>query len=191
MVNRIRPCVLFLLFLTGCSVVTRNAASGSFKDTIARNTKRITIERDFTVVMSMDIIRLSRQVRQAYVDEYAGTYMLSKAAKQAMLEEQKAQAKQWDAFFLIVYTSPRTYSSLNSDDPLWKLYLESDGKTLSPSSLSRMESQRELMKGFFPEINSWDEVYLVKFPRQAGEVKGSARLRFIVTGILGKGDADF
>ena len=189
MVNRIRSSLLFICFLTGCSVVTRNAASGSFKDTVAGNTRRITIERDFSVVLSMDIIHLNEQVRNAYVDEYSRTYMLSKDAREKMLREQEAEERKWDAFFLIVYTSPHTYSSLDSIDSLWKLYLESNGKAVPPASINRIESQREMMKGFFPEIDSWDEVYLVRFARRSG--KGNAGLRFIVTGILGRGEADF
>ncbi len=79
----------------GCNVVTRNAASNNFKNTIDDNAKRISIERDFSVVLSMDVIHINDQVRKAYVDEYARLYLLSTKEKNKMLQQQMEQDKQW------------------------------------------------------------------------------------------------
>ena len=175
--------------LTGCSVVTRNAASNNFKNTIDDNAKRISIERDFSVVLSMDVIHINDQVRMAYVDEYARLYLLSPQEKDKMLRQQLEQDKQWDAFYLIVYSAPGIDSSLDSTDSLWKIYLEADGSIEPPESVDDINAQRDFIKGFFPWINSWDSVYLVRFKKQPSGHK--AGIKFIVTGILGKGETDF
>ncbi len=181
--------IIFIILLTGCSIVTRNAASNNFKKAIHDNMKRISIEKDFSLVLSMDIIHINEQVRKAYVDEYAKLYLLSKNDKEKMLEQQKEQSKEWEAFYLIVYTAPNIESSLDSNDSIWKLYLESDNQIESPESVNEINSQRDLIKGFFPWISSWDTVYLVRFKKQRNEYKTG--IKFIITGILGKGETEF
>ncbi len=151
--------------------------------------KHISIERDFSLILSMDVIHINDQVRKAYVDEYAKLYLLSKNEREKMLEQQKEQNKEWEAFYLIVYTAPSIESSLDSDDSLWKLYLESDSRVESPTSINEINAQRDLIKGFFPWISSWDTVYLVRFKKQQDEYKTG--IKFIITGILGKGETDF
>lgn len=190
MVNRLRPLfILFIIVLGGCSVVTRNAASNNFKSAIDENTKRLSIERDFSVVLSMDVIHINEQVRKAYVDEYARLYLLSKQDKDKMLQQQMEQDKEWDAFYLIVYTAPGIYSPLDSNDSLWKMYVQSGGHIEPPASVDEIKSERDLIKGFFPWIDSWDTVYLARFKKQPGEHK--AGIKFIITGILGKGETGF
>ncbi len=181
--------ILFVLLLTGCSVVTRNAASGSFKDAIEDNTKRITIERDFSIVLSMDVVHMNEDVRKAYADEYSKLYMLSEDEKGKMLLQQAEEGREWDAFYLIVYTAPGIDSSLDSKDSIWKMYIESGEQTESPVSLEEITDQRELLKGFMPWISSWDRVYVIKFIKNGNRPGGG--MKFIVTGILGKGEADF
>ncbi|MCL4468136.1 MAG: hypothetical protein M1591_04300 [Deltaproteobacteria bacterium] len=188
--NRLRSSfIVFIILLTGCSVVTRNAASNNFKNTIDDNAKRISIERDFSVVLSMDVIHINDQVRKAYVDEYARLYLLSTKEKNKMLQQQMEQDKQWEAFYLIVYTAPGIESSLDSTDSLWKMYLDAGGTIEPPVSVDEINAQRDFIKGFFPWISSWDTVYLVRFKKQQPGYKTG--IKFIVTGILGKGETDF
>lgn len=184
--NRHRSSLLlFVLILTGCSVVTRNAASGRFKDAIEENTRHISIERDFSIVLSMDIVHMNQDVRTAYVDEYAKHYLLPDAEKEKMLRQQATENVTYDAFYLIMYTAPGIDSSLGGPDSVWKIYAEYGGKIESPVSLEEVTSQRDLLKGFMPWISSWDRVYVVKFDR------GGSAVNVIVTGILGKGEANF
>ncbi len=181
--------IALIIMLAGCSVVTRNAASGNFKTTVQENTKHITIERDFSVALSMDIIHINTQVRKAYVDEYARLYMLPKKDEEAMLRRQLEQDKQWEAFYLIVYTAPDVDTPFDSTDSLWKLYVSSDNHLEAPESLDEITSQRDFIKGFFPWISSWDRVYLVRFRRLPRSYRKD--FKFIVTGVLGKGETDF
>lgn len=169
--------------------MSRNAASESFKSTITDNTRRITIEKDFSTVLSMDIIRLNGDVIKAYVYEYSELYMLSKDEKEKMLEQQEEENEKWHAFYLIVYTAPNADYSLDSYDSMWKLYVEADGTVESPVLIKKIEGKRDLMKGFFPWITSWDTVYLVRFNRD--HQPDSSKFKFIVTGILGKGETEF
>jgi len=180
--------ILCVIFLTGCSIVTLNAASSRFKDTIANNKKHITIERNFSVVLSMDIIPLNSDVREAYTGEYSRLYMLSKTEKEKMFKHQEEENKKWEAFYLIVYTAPHIDSSLGSDS-IWKMYVETDGHIEPPAFVGEITSGRPVLKGFFPRINSWDRVYLVKFARNTGG--NATSLKFIITGILGKGEVTF
>ncbi|MGB9735134.1 MAG: hypothetical protein ACP5JP_02210 [bacterium] len=187
--NRLRPSIILLtIFITGCSVVTRNAASGYFKDTIDRNMKRVAIERDFSLILSMDVIHINEEVRKAYTDEYARLYLLSPQEKENMLAEQQEQEQRWEAFYLIVYTAPNLDTSLADTDSIWKLYLKTDDHLEPPASINEITMQRELIKGFFPWISSWDRVYLVRFKKQP---VNNNTITFIVTGILGKGEATF
>jgi len=189
-VNRFRSSFLmFIIFVTGCSVVTRNVASNYFKTTIDKNMERISIESDFSLVLSMDVIHINDEVRRAYTEEYAKLYLLTPDEKEKMLKEQERQNKRWEAFYLIVYTAPNMDSSLDSPDSIWRLYLKADNHIEPPASIDEITSQRDIMKGFFPWINSWDRVYLVRFKKQP--VEHSNKIKFIVTGILGRGEANF
>ncbi len=188
--NKAGPVIAVLvIMLAGCSIVTRNAASDNFKSTVQENTKHISIERDFSVVLSMDIIHINRPVRKAYVDEYARLYMLSKKDEETMLRQQLEQDKQWQAFYLIVYTAPDADTPLDSTDSLWKLYVSEDSRLEAPVSIEEITSQRDFIKGFFPWISSWDRVYLVRFKKAPGSA--GTNFKFIITGILGKGETDF
>lgn len=180
--------ILFVVFITGCSIVTRNAASDYFKDTIDKNMKRLSIERDFSLILSMDVIYINEQVRKAYTDEYAKLYLLSPQEKEMMLKEQREQEQRWEAFYLIVYTAPNLDSSFDSPDSIWKLYIKADDHLEPPASINEITGQRELIKGFFPWISSWNRIYIVKFKKQPVERKG---ITFIVTGILGKDEVTF
>jgi hypothetical protein len=151
---------MFIIFVTGCSVVTRNVASNYFKTTIDKNMERISIESDFSLVLSMDVIHINDEVRRAYTEEYAKLYLLTPDEKEKMLKEQERQNKRWEAFYLIVYTAPNMDSSLDSPDSIWRLYLKADNHIEPPASIDEITSQRDIMKGFFPWINSWDRVYL-------------------------------
>ncbi len=181
--------ILLIFFLTGCSIVSRNAASDDFKSAITDNTRRITIEKDFSVVLSMDIIRLNSDVVKAYVDEYSKLYMLSEDEKEKMMQQQTEENSKWNAFYLIVYTAPNTDYSLDSDSSIWKLYVESDSHAEPPVFIEQIRVKRDLIKGFFPWITSWDTVYLVRFNRD--RQSGNPPVKFIVTGILGEGEAEF
>ena len=69
------------------------------------------------------------------------------------------------------------------------MYLDTDGTIEPPVSVDEINAQRDFIKGFFPWISSWDTVYLVRFKKQQPGYKTG--IKFIVTGILGKGETDF
>ncbi len=190
MVNRIFPLLpIVLAFFTGCNLVTRTADTSGFRDVAAEHTQMISVERDFSLVLSMHVVYVDEKVARAFVDDYAKLYMLSSGDKKKMLGQQTAENKQWYRFFLVVYTAPGPYEPLDSPDSPWKMYLESGGLTESPVSVTDMESKRAMFKMFFPDINSWEMMYMVRFKKNKAERSGG--LKFIVTGILGEGKAVF
>ncbi|MCL4478472.1 MAG: hypothetical protein M1381_05145 [Deltaproteobacteria bacterium] len=176
------------LLLTGCSVFTRSAVSDRYENTVSKYTKHIMIERDFTDVLSIDVVYMNPEMKKAFVDEYAKIYMLPEQEKIKMFDEQKNNSEKWEEFILIVYSAPNL-GSINGSDSIWKLYLKAGKRTEKPVYIDDLSSQYNLMKGFFPGVDSWDRLYLVRFNKL--QPHPHDRLKFVVTGVLGNGEVSF
>lgn len=108
--------------------------------------------------------------RQAYVAEYARVYVLPEAEREALLEREIAALETYHDFVVAMYAPVRESAELIRERRVWRLYLEGPGGVrVSPSVVERIKEPLPVVSAFFPYVDRWSRVFLVRFPKQTAD----------------------
>jgi len=161
-----------------------------------RSTEAYSIER-FTDVLRATATWQGWEFRWAYVVRYAKDYSLSTERRQELLRETLADAAVNHRFFITMAGSRVRETDLTSSQSAWRLLLiSSDGRSVSPSGIEKLNRPGAVERAYFPSVSPWRLAFRVAFPTVAddgaplfGEGADRATLRF--TGALGTVDLDW
>ncbi len=108
--------------------------------------------------------------RQAYVAEYARVYLLPETEREALLRREAAALETYHDFVVSVYAPARDIAELTRERGIWRLYLEGPGGArVSPSVVERVKEPLPIVSAFFPYVDRWSRVFLVRFPKQTAD----------------------
>ncbi|HLG20098.1 MAG TPA: hypothetical protein VI895_09845 [Bdellovibrionota bacterium] len=108
----------------------------------------------------------TKELQQAYVEEYAKRYELPPDKKNEMLARQLAETRDYDVFFVSHFTSDRKSARITADPNVWRLTLSNDpsGQTVEePFSVTPMTSNDPVLQYFHPYVTHWSKTFRVKF----------------------------
>ena len=136
----------------------------------------------------------STQFRRAYVAEYAHRYRFDEDKTAVLLSNELDSYKAYNEFFISTYTPRDSWNDFAEKDSIWQLYLhDGKGRRAEPVEIEELDSNDVLLNDFFPYIDPWSKVYLVRFPRfdTSGTTpigdRESAELTLVIVGIKAKG----
>lgn len=127
------------------------------------------------------------QFRTAYVNEYAEKYKLPVDQQSAMMAEEQAEAGKGIDLVVAVNGYEGSWEKLEEAAGTWKIRCQvNDGDWQPPVSLSTLTKDPKLGY-FFPYVNHWTKVYLVRCPFPA-DLKQWSEIHHLVArfaGVLG------
>ena len=135
------------------------------REVVANNLKTASIYDEFETRAIFDVLWLSDETRETYVDLHCKKRGKDKQAKQALLRRQLEDNKHWTTFYILSDVRDKTHVSLTDKNSLWSLYLTTtDGQKITPVSIKESEVEPEYQSLFGPRFNSFKRAYMVKFP---------------------------
>lgn len=159
--------------LAGCAALetqTEARPSPSYREILERWTDT---EREYDQLetrLYVSATYKSWAFRQAYVAEYARVFRLPEAEREAMLARETASLEQFHEFVLSAYTPVRQSGDFLTTTGIWRLYLEGPGGASVPAArVERITQPLPVLSAFFPYVDRWSRVFLVRFPKRTPE----------------------
>lgn len=184
-------CLVFAAFMVGCSVVDAvqqahgDDLSASYVEAVKRWTDEDVLYRDFESQLRVAATYKSYSFRHAYVQQYARRFKLDPAEYEKMMTEQADLAIRNYEFLLAVSVPDDRDRDLALTSSMWRIYLDGAAdERLEPLEIRPILKDKALIRGFYPHVTPWADLYLVRFAGPTGK-PNSAKLDLTITGVLG------
>ncbi len=164
--------VLFLLLLPSCFKYHRifkgEVPQGTEKernlDIINHNVKTVSVYDQFTTKAIFDVLWLSDEARDYYVELYTNKHGLTDILSEAMLRRQLEENRHWVTFFVLSYIPEEGNNVLSDKEASWSFCLQFlSGKKVTPSQIKEVALAPEIKYFFGKKLTSFKTAYLVKF----------------------------
>jgi len=185
----------------GCQVVSSvkqiEASSdpyqgSNYKAVVMKWTSEVRIYRGLALELMSSATFKSPEFREAYADEYARTYKLSIEEKEKLIKDQKEASLIYNDFIMAAYVPDKKWNDFNKKDSIWEIHLNAgNGKKIKPLEIRKIKKIDAVISHFFPYINTWQSIYLVRFPAKLpGTDKNiiddtCSNIKMVITSVLG------
>ena len=178
--------ILLIVILAGCqgcqivsSVKQIEASSdpyqgSTYKAVLMKWTSEARIYRGLDLELMTSATFKSPEFREAYANEYDRTYKL------------------YNDFIMSAYVPDKKWNDFNKKDSIWKIYLNAGNeKKIKPLEIRKIKKIDAVLTHFFPYINTWESIYLVRFPvKLPGTDKNiiddtCSNIKIVITSVLG------
>ncbi|MBI5233201.1 MAG: hypothetical protein HY880_02490 [Deltaproteobacteria bacterium] len=178
----------------GCSVIEKiSPPLSSYDIAVNKHTREAKIYEGLDTRLFIYATYKDLSFREAYVEEYARRFKLDADSKNVLMEREKEALERYNEFLVSAYTPVDKWNDFSEKDSVWRFFLEDDlGRRLVPVEVKKAERADPLLKEFFPYLDYWSNVYIVRFPKYAddgyGPIPGddTKSIRFNVAGALGR-----
>jgi len=164
----------------------------NYKAVVMKWTSEACIYRGLALELMSSVTFKSPEFREAYANEYARTYKLSREEKEKFIRDQKEASLIYNDFIMAAYVPDKKWNDFNKKDSIWKIYLNAgNGKKIKPLEIRKIKKINAELTHFFPYINTWQSIYLVRFPvKLPGTDKKIiddtwSNIKMVITGVLG------
>ncbi len=184
--------MLVSLVFAGCTMLAEKPGQPEEVDyysILERWTRTERVYSGVEVTLHIDVVYMGREMRTAYLQEYAGRLGLTEEKKESLKRAELSKLEEYNEFILVAATPVEEWNDLDSKDSIWRLYLvDEDGDRVEPVEIERLDRDA-ILREFFPFIDEWSTPYRVIFPRLTpeGHTIGtdSEYIRLKVSGIKG------
>ena len=193
--------ILILAVCQGCQIVSSvkqlEASSdpyqgSAYKAVLIKWTNEARIYRGLDLELMTAVTFKSPEFREAYANEYDRTYKLSREEKEKLIKDQKEASLIYNDFIMSAYVPDKKWNDFNKKNSIWKIYLNANnGKKITPLEIRKIKKIDAVISHFFPYINSWESLYLVRFPvKLPGTDKNiindtCLNIKIVITSVLG------
>ncbi len=129
---------------------------------------------------------------EAYANEHARTYKLSREEKEKLIKDQKQASLIYNDFIMAAYVPDKKWNDFNKKDSMWEIHLNvGDEKKITPLEIRKIKKIDAVITHFFPHINPWESIYLVRFPvKLPGTDKNiiddtCSNIKIVITSVVG------
>jgi hypothetical protein len=171
MLRKISFCLVFLLFLGGCSkekipqVLWPKEESKYYQ-----LSKKWTKEKVFYLGLDgstqVMVLYKSAEWLEGFSEFWAKTYLLSSAEKEAFTERLLAENRDYFSFVVGLSSSIEDVDRLKLPSSLWSLFLVQKGIKTYPLEIRPLEWPRAKIEIFYPLSEPWQNLYEVKFEKK-------------------------
>ncbi len=193
--------IVILAVCQGCQIVSSvkqfKASSdpyqgSTYKAVLMKWTSEAHIYRGLDLELMTSVTFKSPEFREAYANEYARTYKLSRKEKEKLIKDQKQVSLIYNDFIMSAYVPDKEWNDFNKKDSIWKIYLNAGNeKKITPLEIRKIKKIDAVLTHFFPYINTWESIYLVRFPvKLQGTDKNiiddtCSNIKIVITSVLG------
>ena len=135
-----------------------------------RYTARANLYDGFTTRAFATAVYEGPEVRVARLARVASWKGVGKEERERMLAEEQAQLARWDEFLVTFFTTDRPDNDLDTPRSIWRVSLEPVGEPGEALAASIEQIRPDAtLRTLYPNIDDFDTVYRVRFPRWQGE----------------------
>lgn len=170
--------LLFFVFLLSACSTTSNYSipnvprpAGNFTNVIDKwsRTEKVYsgVMTSFQVSATMhttDVIE--HHVYQEAVSTQRTTPQYQEMRSRALIDNQNQTQ-----FMITFFTDKEADNDLDKKKTLWNLFLDVEGRRISPKQIKRVIENRAALKEKYPYLSHWGKQYLVSFPVKVEEVQ--------------------
>lgn len=167
----------------------------AYADVFSKWSRGDKLFKDFEPRLHINATLKSREFRSAYAKEYAERFGFDADKEAVLLSNELDSYNAYNEFLVSTYTPSDDWNDFAEEDSIWQLYLvDAEGRRAEPVEIEELDKKDVTLREFFPYIDPWSKVYLVRFPRYdtSGIIpigdKESAVLKLVITGIKAKGE---
>jgi hypothetical protein len=164
----------------------------NYKAVVMKWTSEASIYRGLALELMSSATFKSPEFREAYANEYARTYKLSREEKEKLIKDQKEASLIYNDFIMAAYVPDKKWNDFNKKDSIWKIHLNAgNGKKIKPLEIRKIKKIDAVLTHFFPYITTWESIYLVRFPvKLPGTNKNiiddtCSNIKIVITSVLG------
>ena len=164
----------------------------NYKAVVMKWTSEASIYRGLALELMSSATFKSPEFREAYANEYARTYKLSREEKEKLIKDQKEASLIYNDFIMAAYVPDKKWNDFNKKDSIWEIHLNAgNGKKIKPLEIRKIKKIDAKLTHFFPYINTWQSIYLVRFPvKLPGTNKNiiddtCSNIKIVITSVLG------
>ena len=165
---------------------------GTYKAALIKWTSEARIYRGFDLELMASATYKSPEFREAYANEYARTYKLGMEEKEKLIKDQKEASLIYNDFIMAAYVPEKKWNDFNKKNSMWKIHLNAgNGKKIKPLEIRKIRKIDAVLTHFFPHINTWESIYLVRFPVKLPETNNNiiddtrSNIKIVITSVLG------
>ncbi|MCK4651012.1 hypothetical protein KAT08_02430 [Candidatus Babeliales bacterium] len=135
------------------------------REIVDANLRRVAVYDQFATKAIFDVLWLSNDTREAYVDINCKKNGKDDQEKRALLRRQLEENKHWNSFYVLADVRDKINISLTDKNSIWSLYVVGkDEDRVRPISIKEVDLEPEYQFLFGPIFNFLKRIYLVKFP---------------------------
>jgi len=164
----------------------------TYKAVLMKWTSEARIYRGLDLELMTSATFKSPEFRDAYANEYARTYKLGMKEKEKLIKDQKQASLIYNDFIMSAYIPDKKWNDFNKKNSIWKIHLNADnGKKIKPLEIRKIKKIDAVLTHFFPYINTWESIYIVRFPvKMPGTDKNiindtCSNIKIVITSVLG------
>ncbi len=137
------------------------------EDVIVRNVRSTPVYDQFTTKAMFDVLWMSDEAREYYVDIYSQKHGYGELAADSMLRRQLEENRHYISFFVLAYLPENCHQVLNDKDSTWSFYLKTfQGEKITPLSIKEVELAPEIKYFFGNKISRFKSAYLIRFSKK-------------------------
>ena len=170
----------------------------SYKAVLMDWTREARIYKGFDVELIAAATYKSSLFRNAYSNEYARAYKLTEAEKKKLIKDQEDAFAIYNDFVVTAYVPDKKHNDFGKKDSVWKIYLTIGEKDrIKPVEIRKIKKIDARISHFFPYINIWKSVYLVRFPvKFPGTEKiilndSISSIKLVITSVTGSAEMEW
>jgi hypothetical protein len=164
------PALLALLLcLDACTTIREVIPRESPQEAIYREitdewTREGSLYRGVETLLLARATLKSKPWRTAYASRVRDLYVLTPAEHDELLDEMSEKREEALEIVLSLSAQDPRHANLMRTEA-WTIFLESNERKLYPNSLERLGWPQEKLRAFFPYYTTWQQFYLLTFPR--------------------------
>jgi len=180
----------FLIVVIGTGLVLSWGAAGSapnYASLLKKWTRHeeVFVWENLEARMVWNATYLSGGFRDVRREKIAGLYEWDSVKRAKAEEEDRAEARTYDVFFVAIYAGSSQWPEIGKDDGKWRIVLEAEGR----DPVDAVDFQRipitQLERTLYPYLDKWSNAYLLRFPKV---IRGDEGFRLRMTGFPAKSE---
>jgi hypothetical protein len=111
--------------------------------------RSVKVYREWETDAMFDVLWVSNEVSEAYVDRYCMRRGKSDADKESMIAQELEKNKKEIKFYVLADVRDKFHPSLSDDNPTWTIYLQTkNNHKIVPTSIKEVELDSEIIEFF-------------------------------------------
>ncbi|MBK9294618.1 MAG: hypothetical protein IPM57_09255 [Oligoflexia bacterium] len=166
-----------LSVLTGCATSSDyeipNVArpAGSLRDAVDKWSQTEKVYAGVMTSFQVSATMLTTEVLEQHIYREAINARRSTAQYQEARSRALIETQNQTQFMVTLFTDKEADNDLDKGRTLWNVFLDINGKRISPKHTKRLHENKAVLKEKYPYLSSWGKHYLVSFPVRVEEVQ--------------------